>query len=64
MAVSLADAAGSAPTGPTGECLAAADLLLARATAAVRAHVAPRGLTDSALLEREQHAVGFASWNI
>ena len=45
-----------------GRCLAAADLLLARATDAVRARVAPRGMTDPALLEREQHAVHGLAW--
>ena len=62
MAVSVAEAAGSASSGPTGECLGAADVLLARATDAVRARVAPRGVTDPALLEREQHAVHGLAW--
>ena len=62
MAVSVAEAAGSASSGPAGECLAAADVLLARATDAVRARVAPRGVTDPALLEREQHAVHGLAW--
>ena len=62
MAVSVPEAAGPRSTGQTGECLAAVDRLLARATDAVRAHVAPRGAMDPALLEREQHAVHGLAW--
>jgi (2S)-methylsuccinyl-CoA dehydrogenase len=62
MAVSVAEAAGSRLTGQTGECLASADLLLARATDAVRAQVAPHGILEPALLEREQHAVHGLAW--
>ena len=62
MAMSVAEVADSVPTGLTGECLAAADLLVARATDAVRAHVAPNGAADPALLEREQHAVHGLAW--
>jgi (2S)-methylsuccinyl-CoA dehydrogenase len=62
MGVSVADVVGAAPTGLTGECLAAADLLLARATDAVRARVAPNAAVDPALLEREQHAVHGLAW--
>ena len=62
MAVSVAEAAGFRLTGQIGECLAAADLLLARATDAVRAQVAPHGTLDPALLEREQHAVHGLAW--
>ncbi|HEX6113707.1 MAG TPA: acyl-CoA dehydrogenase family protein [Geminicoccaceae bacterium] len=62
MAASIAEMADSEPAVLAGEWLAAADLLLARATDAVRAQVAPRGATDPALLEREQHAVHGLAW--
>jgi (2S)-methylsuccinyl-CoA dehydrogenase len=62
MAVSVAEAATSRLTGQAGECLAAADLLLARATDAVRAQVTPHGTVEPALLEREQHAVHGLAW--
>jgi (2S)-methylsuccinyl-CoA dehydrogenase len=62
MAASFAELADSQPVVLTRECLAAADLLLARAIDAVRRHVAPRGATDAALLEREQHAVHGLAW--
>jgi (2S)-methylsuccinyl-CoA dehydrogenase len=60
--VSVAEAAASRLTGQTGEYLAAADLLLARATDAVRAQVAPHGTMEPVLLEREQHAVHGLAW--
>jgi (2S)-methylsuccinyl-CoA dehydrogenase len=62
MAGSVAEAAVPRLTGQTGECLAAADLLLARATHAVRAQVTPHGTVEPALLEREQHAVHGLAW--
>jgi (2S)-methylsuccinyl-CoA dehydrogenase len=62
MAVFVPEAAGSASIGQTSECVAAADLLLARATDAVRAQVAPHGTMEPALLEREQHAVHGLAW--
>jgi (2S)-methylsuccinyl-CoA dehydrogenase len=62
MAMSVPEAAGSRSIGQTSECLAAADRLLTRAVDAVRAHVAPRGTMEPALLEREQHAVHGLAW--
>jgi (2S)-methylsuccinyl-CoA dehydrogenase len=43
-------------------CLAALETLLARATDAVRAAVAPDGASDPDRLEREQHAVHGLAW--
>ena len=57
MAVSVAEAGHFEPTRQTADCVAAAEVLLARATEAVRAQVAPDGTLDPALLDCEQHAV-------
>jgi (2S)-methylsuccinyl-CoA dehydrogenase len=63
MAVSGAEVADAAPPAElTGSCIAAAEALLARATDAVRAQVAPDGALDPDLLEREQHAVHGLAW--
>jgi (2S)-methylsuccinyl-CoA dehydrogenase len=63
MATSAAQASDLASTtARTGACLAALETLLARATAAVRAAVAPNGAPDAGLLEREQHAVHGLAW--
>ncbi|HLT01214.1 MAG TPA: hypothetical protein VK001_03505, partial [Geminicoccaceae bacterium] len=62
MAATIGEAADAASIGLTGECVAAADRLLRRATDAVRAKVAPGGVVDPALLEREQHAVHGLAW--
>jgi (2S)-methylsuccinyl-CoA dehydrogenase len=63
MAMSGAEVADPAqPAELTGSCIAAAEALLARATDAVRAQVAPDGAMDPDLLEREQHAVHGLAW--
>src|SRR5690606_41617565 len=62
MAATIGEAADAASIGLAGECVAAADRLLRRATDAVRAKVAPGGVVDPALLEREQHAVHGLAW--
>ncbi|HYZ25370.1 MAG TPA: acyl-CoA dehydrogenase family protein, partial [Geminicoccaceae bacterium] len=46
----------------TGNCVAAAEALLARGMDAVRAQVAPDGAMHPDLLEREQHAVHGLAW--
>jgi (2S)-methylsuccinyl-CoA dehydrogenase len=63
MAMSGPEAADPAPPSElTGSCIAAAEALLARATDAVRAQLAPDGAMDPDLLEREQHAVHGLAW--
>jgi (2S)-methylsuccinyl-CoA dehydrogenase len=63
MALSGAEIAESAPPAElTGRCLGVAETLLARASDAVRAQVAPAGAIEPALLEREQHAVHGLAW--
>ena len=63
MALSGAEFADPAsPAELTGRCIGAAESLLARASDAVRAQVAPAGALEPALLEREQHAVHGLAW--
>ncbi|MGH6905388.1 MAG: acyl-CoA dehydrogenase family protein, partial [Geminicoccaceae bacterium] len=60
MATSLAQMTDRAAL--TDACVAAADTVLARATDAVRAAVAPDGVLDPERMEREQHAVHGLAW--
>ena len=63
MAMSGAEVADPAPSAElAGTCISAAEAVLARATDAVRAQVAPHGVMDPDLLEREQHAVHGLAW--
>jgi (2S)-methylsuccinyl-CoA dehydrogenase len=63
MALSNAEIAEPAsPAELTGGCIAVAETLLARASDAVRAQVAPAGALEPDLLEREQHAVHGLAW--
>ena len=63
MALSGAEFADPAsPAELTGRCIGAAEALLARASDAVRAQVAPAGAIEPDLLEREQHAVHGLAW--
>jgi (2S)-methylsuccinyl-CoA dehydrogenase len=62
MAMSGAEADPAPPVGLTGDCIRAAEALLARATDALRAEVAPDGALEPDLLEREQHAVHGLAW--
>ena len=63
MALSGAEFADPAsPAELTGRCIGAAESLLARASDAVRAQVAPAGAIEPDLLEREQHAVHGLAW--
>jgi (2S)-methylsuccinyl-CoA dehydrogenase len=50
------------PADLIGRCIGAAEALLARASDAVRAQVAPAGAIEPDLLEREQHAVHGLAW--
>jgi (2S)-methylsuccinyl-CoA dehydrogenase len=63
MATSLAQVTERvAPAEITADCMAAAETVLARATDAVRAAVAPDGAASADRLEREQHAVHGLAW--
>jgi (2S)-methylsuccinyl-CoA dehydrogenase len=63
MGVSGAEMADPAPpAGLIASCVGAAEALLARATDAVRTEVAPDGVPEPDLLEREQHAVHGLAW--
>ena len=63
MAMSPAEAGDEAPPAElTGSWMSAAEALLARATEAVRAQVAPDGAIEPDLIEREQHAVHGLAW--
>jgi (2S)-methylsuccinyl-CoA dehydrogenase len=63
MALSGAEIAEPAsPAELTDRCVGAAETLLARASDAVRAQVAPAGAVEPDLLEREQHAVHGLAW--
>ncbi len=63
MATSLAQAPDRASTAAlTDACMSAVETVLARATDAVRAAVAPDGAADTDRLEREQHAVHGLAW--
>jgi (2S)-methylsuccinyl-CoA dehydrogenase len=60
MVTSLAQVADRVEV--TGECMTAAETVLARATDAVRAAVAQDGVATADRLEREQHAVHGLAW--